>query len=132
MKSLESISLIAPCGMNCGICMAYLRKKNKCNGCRATNVWKPVTREQCKIKNCSNLSSQFCSACEEFPCKRLKHLDKRYRTKYGMSMIENLQTIEEAGIKKFLEMECSRWACPFCGGTICVHTRHCSNCTVAY
>ncbi len=26
--------LIAPCGMNCGTCLGYLREKNKCVGCR--------------------------------------------------------------------------------------------------
>ena len=27
--------LIAPCGMDCGLCMGYLREKNTCGGCRA-------------------------------------------------------------------------------------------------
>ena len=26
--------LIAPCGMNCGICKYYYREKDKCPGCR--------------------------------------------------------------------------------------------------
>ena len=39
----------APCGMNCGICMAYLRKKNKCNGCKAPNTWNPKTRNSCRV-----------------------------------------------------------------------------------
>jgi uncharacterized radical SAM superfamily Fe-S cluster-containing enzyme len=38
MKALENISLIAPCGMNCSICSAYLREKNKCPGCRLMNI----------------------------------------------------------------------------------------------
>jgi len=29
-KSYINSSLIAPCGMNCGICMAFLREKKKC------------------------------------------------------------------------------------------------------
>ena len=33
---------------------------------------------------------QYCYECAEFPCRSLKHLDKRYRTNYRMSMIENL------------------------------------------
>jgi len=45
-------SFIAPCGMNCSICMAYLRDKNKCSGCRGADVNKAVTRAKCKIKNC--------------------------------------------------------------------------------
>jgi len=65
---------------------------------------------------------KFCSdQCEKYPCQRLKSLDKRYRTKYGMSMISNLEYIRDHGIKKFLIREQKRWVK---GGKIyCVH-RH--------
>lgn len=45
-------TLIAPCGINCGICRAYLREKNKCPGCRLFNAQEPVSIARCKIKNC--------------------------------------------------------------------------------
>ena len=127
MKSL----LIAPCGMNCSICMAYLRDKNKCPGCRLFNKNEPVTIAKCKIKNCATFKkskSKFCFDCEEFPCDKLKHLDKRYRTKYNMSMIENLEFIKKNGIKKFIGNEKTRWACSECGGIINVHKGCCCNC----
>ena len=79
MKSANKFSLIAPCGMNCGICMAYLREKNKCPGCREFNKNEPVSIAKCKIKNCASFKSsksKFCFECAEFPCKNLKHLDK--------------------------------------------------------
>ena len=131
MKSLAKTSLIAPCGMNCGICRAYLREKNECPGCRAPDIDKPLTRVICKIKTCEffqNANSKLCFQCDEFPCDRLQHLDKRYRTKYGMSMIENLQNIKHLGIRKFVANETVRWACLECGGTVCVHTRICNDC----
>jgi hypothetical protein len=130
-QSLNNFSRIAPCGMNCGICVAYLRDKNKCPGCRGIDINKPVTRSQCKIKNCSTFQkekSPFCIECERFPCDRLKHLDKRYRTKYQMSMIENLGHIKELGLTKFIANERIRWACSACGGTVCVHKGYCYNC----
>lgn len=130
-QSLTIFSLIAPCGMNCGICLAFLREKNKCPGCRGIDLNPPVTRSRCKIKNCPtfrNPRSKFCFACETFPCDRLKHLDKRYRTKYHMSMIENLEHINKLGIKKFVAGEKSRWACFECGGTVCVHKGYCFYC----
>jgi hypothetical protein len=34
MPTRISKELIAPCGMNCAICKAYLRQRNPCNGCR--------------------------------------------------------------------------------------------------
>ena len=49
-------SLIAPCGMNCGICMAYLREKKKCPGCRVADTNKAITVIRCKIKNCHELN----------------------------------------------------------------------------
>ncbi|MBN2117149.1 MAG: DUF3795 domain-containing protein [Anaerolineales bacterium] len=135
MTSLTKISLIAPCGMDCGICMAYVRDKNKCPGCRARDRNEPVSVARCKIKNCATFKrskSKFCFECETFPCGRLKHLDKRYRTKYNMSMIENLKTIKTIGIRKFLANEKVRWTCPDCGGTICVHRGYCYNCGKKY
>jgi len=58
----------------------------------------------------------------------LKHLDKRYRTKYYMSMIENLESIEKIGVKKFVLNEKKRWKCPGCNGVICVHKGKCLKC----
>lgn len=124
-------SLIAPCGMNCSVCMAYLREKNKCPGCRLFNAEKPVTIARCKIKNCEVIQkdkAEFCFNCSDFPCRNLKHLDKRYRTKYNMSMVENLEYIKNKGIEEFLENEDVRWTCSECGGTICVHKGYCYSC----
>ena len=123
--------LIAPCGMNCGICLGYLRDKNKCPGCRSDNNHKLKSRSRCIIKNCELLAktdSKFCYDCEKYPCTRLKQLDKRYRTKYNMSMIENLEYIRENGLEKFVDKEKKRWACNNCGGTICVHRGFCFYC----
>jgi hypothetical protein len=131
MESLNKISLIAPCGMNCGICMAYLRDKNKCSGCRGVDTDKPITRTKCKIKNClifQKGETKFCFDCKKFPCNNLKHLDKRYQTKYNMSMIENLEYIKNFDINKFIRNEKIRWTCSECGGTICVHKGYCYGC----
>lgn len=130
MILLNGALLIAPCGMNCCICMAYLRKKNKCPGCRI-EANKPVTRVTCKIKTCETLTKNkltFCFECENIPCKNLKHLDKRYRTRYSMSMVENLENIKKSGIEEFLRNEKIRWTCTECGDTICVHKGNCYNC----
>jgi hypothetical protein len=131
MESLNRISLIAPCGMNCGTCMAYLREKNKCPGCRAADTDKAISVIRCKIKNCEMIQKgrvKYCFGCDNFPCKNLKHLDQRYRTTYNMSMIENLGDIRDFGIRKFLKNEDVRWSCSQCGGTICVHKGYCIDC----
>jgi hypothetical protein len=138
-KNLElndhaGLVLIATCGMNCGICVAHLRSKNVCPGCSIKDPSKSKTRSDCSLSNCILLNakgSDFCYGCGEYPCKRLKHLDKRYRTKYHMSMIENLENIKKLGIHHFVQNEQERWRCPECGGVICVHKGYCLACNAA-
>jgi len=130
MKSDEVLP-IAPCGMNCRVCIAYLREKNRCPGCRGNDAGKPVTRLRCKIKTCDFLKesgADFCGDCGKFPCASLKKLDSRYRSKYHMSMVENLENIHKIGIGNFLRNENIRWACSACGGTVCVHMHGCYSC----
>ena len=135
MDSDNKSNLIAPCGMNCGLCMAYLRKRNKCSGCRGPDEDKTITILRCKIKNCEVFKdgdAEFCFECEDFPCDKLEHLDKRYRNKYHMSMITNLKSIRDNGMEKFLEDESEKWTCSECGGTICVHKGYCYSCGRVY
>mgnify|MGYP001571610551 FL=1 len=71
---------------------------------------------------------RFCYECRDFSCRRLKTLDKRYRTFYHMSMIDNLEYIKEHGIKQFLEKEREKWQCPECGQAFCCHNGICFGC----
>jgi hypothetical protein len=130
MKFIDS-NFIAPCGINCGVCKMHLLNKTKCPGCRVIDAKKPKTRVNCKFKNCEifkNGKATFCYQCEEFPCQNLKHLDQRYRTKYHMSMIENLENIKKNGLAKFLKNEQIRWTCDSCGGTVCEQKGSCIDC----
>ncbi len=45
-------------------------------------------------------------------------MDKRYRIKYNMSMVENLENIKNFGIITFFGTEKQKWTCSECGGTI--------------
>ena len=123
--------LIAPCGMNCRLCYAFIRDKKRCPGCLGDDVHKSISCVRCRIKNCEKIAkggSRYCFRCESYPCARLKHLDKRYRTKYSMSMIENLEYIRQSGIRQFIWREKERWACPSCGGLLSVHRPRCLSC----
>jgi hypothetical protein len=127
----EELELMAPCGMNCGICLGYLRDKNRCPGCHGDDAKKSPSCLRCIISHCEMLKtseSGFCFECPKYPCRRLKDLDKRYRTKYAMSMIENLGFIREHGLNAFVEKEHERWRCRKCGGVICVHRHFCFSC----
>jgi hypothetical protein len=128
--------LIAPCGMNCALCSSYLAMKNDlkstgimktyCAGCRPRGKNCAFMKKKCDLLGEGKV--QYCYECGEFPCRRLKHLDERYRTNYRMSMIENLEYIKEHGIDKFLKKEEEKWRCPECGGTICCHNGICFSC----
>lgn len=125
--------LIAPCGINCGTCIAFLREKNRCHGCRHANLNIPVSRMSCIIKKCEELAkteSKLCVDCLRFPCARLKQLDKRYRTRYHTSLIRNLVTIRETGIENFLANEARKWSCPNCGSSLSVHRDSCLKCNL--
>jgi len=124
-------TMIAPCGMNCTLCYAHLRDKRKCDGCRGSDETKMPSCVRCMIRNCearTDSESDFCYVCAEYPCKKLKALDKRYRTKYAMSMLDNLSDIKTAGMDAFLMQQSERWTCPDCGGVICVHGGYCQTC----
>ena len=129
---LLSEELVAPCGMNCGICKFHYREKNICQSCRELQKKAPETRFHCIVRECKILKDRnwrYCSdKCENYPCKRLKALDKRYSTKYHMSMIENLNYIEENGMETFLEKEKQKWICPQCGGIVTCHGGMCLTC----
>jgi len=119
-------NLIAPCGINCGVCRAHLREKNRCPGCKNSPTLKSC--QNCKIKLCNKRKGEYClpraesrGGCADFPCERLKHLDKRYREKYGMSEIENLEFIKKHGIEKFLRNQIKKYICN--KGILCVHDR---------
>jgi len=120
------LSDIAPCGMNCRLCIAYVRAKNKCDGCLTPNT---KCSRNCTLRLCNLRTGNYCDhTCESFPCQRLKNLDKRYHTKYGMSMIENLLNIENRGVTQFVRNENERWACGVCGEILCVHQPNCLTC----
>ncbi len=124
-------TLIAPCGMNCTLCIGHQREKKQCPGCLAGDQNKPKNCVTCVIKNCEKLTkskSRFCYDCKTFPCARLKRLDKRYRTKYHMSMIENLKSLQALGIRQFVRNEKEKWACPNCRKVLSVHRENCQNC----
>lgn len=125
--------LIAPCGMNCSVCRFYLSKakglyKSKnagCVGCipRGIGCNNHGGCEPLKAK-----AVRFCYECTAFPCENMKKLEKRYSTKYHTSLIDNLMSIKENGIDKWLAGEESRWKCKKCGGTVSIHTHTCFDC----
>ncbi len=127
--------LVAPCGMNCGVCRAYLaysrgvpRKRGSvthCSGCLPR-------KKNCFIKRgCAQLSKnkvRFCYECEKMPCANVDRVDRRYRARYDTSLVGNLREIEENGMQAFLEAQTARFKCPACGDIVSVHDGKCYTC----
>ena len=122
--------------MNCGICKAYLAysrgvpyEKGKvihCAGCRVRNKNCAFLKKPCK--KFQNKEVEFCFECDKMPCANLDRLDRKYRERYGMSMVENLKEIEEKGMVSFLINQENKYKCPECGDVMSVHNRKCYKC----
>ena len=97
-----------------------------CIGCRPRDKKCAFLKKRCPLLMSGQI--QYCYECRDFPCERLRHFDRRYKTFFRMSMIENLEYIKQNGIEKFLEKEEEKWRCPECGGVICCHNGICFNC----
>ncbi len=123
---------IAPCGVNCAVCIAHLREKKTCPGCLSDeNEKKTGHCNHCSIRFCDEHKKSdfvYCFDCGKFPCTKMKNIDKRYKTKYKTSLINNLHEIEEYGMDDFLAEEKHRWICPMCGATLSVHRDLCDRC----
>ncbi|PWB60076.1 MAG: hypothetical protein C3F18_00180 [Nitrosomonadales bacterium] len=54
---LGDTDLIAPCGLNCGLCRAFVRDKNPCPGCRGGDSNKSNACLTCVITHCGELAA---------------------------------------------------------------------------
>jgi hypothetical protein len=122
-------NLIAPCGINCGVCYVYLREKKACLGCRGTDADKPGHCLKCRIKTCAvGKGFVFCVDCVDYPCALVKRMDKSYRTRYQVSLIEMALRLKAVGAEQFIIDEWKKWLCNTCGGVVSMHDRLCSEC----
>ena len=127
--------LIAPCGINCGVCLAYLREKDKCQGCLSYGKLKGRYGVKCGLKNCSEhkrADFKYCYECPKYPCTKLNSLENRYVEKHQLSLLDNLHYIQQYGEDEFIKIENKRWKCKNCGKTLCVHRNFCLNCKTEY
>jgi len=129
LTTMPSMTMLAPCGMNCAVCYVHLRKKKPCMGCRSMDGSQPNHCRKCKIKNCvTEKGIGFCFECPSFPCASIKRLDKSYRQRYQVSLIENGVQIKAVGIEQHVIEQKQQWTCTQCGCIICLHDRICSEC----
>ncbi len=131
MKMIENIleTMIAPCGVNCLACSAYLSDKKPCAGCRAPD--EQITRKSCR--NCVKKKCSFsqgllwCFQCPKFPCSRIKDLNKRYMQNYDVDIVQNgIDAYKNMPV--FLKEQKERFTCKLCNGVIDQHHKKCTEC----
>lgn len=130
MKMPDKIEevMFAPCGMNCMVCYKHCYTKKPCEGCFNSDIGKPEHCRKCKIKQCTAIKCvKYCFECNEFPCKFIKNLEKSYKIRYSISLIENSMVVKQEGLEAFMKRQQYDYKCD-CGGIISLHDAECSEC----
>ena len=99
-----------------------------CAGCRPRDKKCAFLKKGCELLLENKV--EYCYECPDFPCSKLRRLDKRYQANFKMGMIENLEYIKEHGINRFIDREYNKWKCMECDGVICCHSGICFNCGI--
>jgi hypothetical protein len=104
MQKASLWSLVAPCGIYCGECTAFLNKK--CGGCRSNQGLSEQYRRYCKIYKCSSVKGlKVCLECNEFPCKRFNFFKAEglEDSSWFLDVWSNMKQIVEMDIERFLK-----------------------------
>ena len=121
MMKQERERLVAPCGIDCGLCelhtckddqklYSYLlsrgipREKIPCAGCRNIRGDCPVIGGTCATYSCvTEKKAGFCFDCADFPCFRLNPSADRADILPHNLKVFNLCTIQRKGLGNFIE-----------------------------
>jgi Protein of unknown function (DUF3795) len=121
MISTERINLVAPCGIDCGICELYgcrgdarlfssltlkgiPTEKIPCDGCRSIEGNCPFIKEQCETYKCvAEKKVEYCFECSDFPCAKLHPSSKRAEILPHNMKVFNLCTMKRDGAEAFVE-----------------------------
>ena len=114
------IKLVAPCGLDCGICELYMSRKNQklmdflvstgipkevlpCDGCNSIEGKCPVIHGKCATFECiTEKGISYCSECNDFPCMKLAPTADRSDVLPHNMKVYNLCTIKKDGVEEFI------------------------------
>ncbi len=120
MTGKERLGMVAPCGIDCGICELVIcgdkpqmlealvahgipREKLPCAGCRSVKGNCPVLGDTCETFVCvKEKDVEFCHQCAEFPCSRLSPSADRANVLPHNMKVFNLCTIRRLGVEGFV------------------------------
>jgi hypothetical protein len=121
MATEERKRLVAPCGIDCGLCELYMCRDDKqiynyllsrgmpeekmpCAGCRAIEGRCPVIGDICATYLCvTEKKVDFCFDCLDFPCSKFNPSADRADVLPHNLKVFNLCTIQRRGMGAFIE-----------------------------
>ncbi len=113
------LKLVAPCGIDCGICELYLSRNNQqlmdflvstgiskhvlpCDGCNNIGEKYPIINGKFATYECTiEKGISYCSECNDFPCIKLAPTANRADVLPHNIKVYNLCIIKKDGIEKF-------------------------------
>ncbi len=120
MTSEERRELVAPCGIDCGICELYLCRDDArleqyliargipaerlpCSGCVPGHGDCPVVAGTCATWTCAQEHGvRFCFECTDFPCEKLSPAADRADVLPHNTKVFDLSVIERRGVDGFI------------------------------
>lgn len=133
MSNENRWNLVAPCGLYCGECTAFVG--GECGGCRSNEGLSKEYRKHCRIYGClGSKDLRICLECEGFPCEYfdLFKAEKLEHSSWYLDVWSNMKQVREIGLTVFLKKkenwlrkrkecaekrgnkycdECERWPC---------------------
>ena len=140
--------LLAPCGLYCGVCGAYLATRDdndklrqgmarvyrcapediNCRGCLSDLRFKHC--EVCVIRDCAQTKNLTgCHQCDEFPCDKIEALSAAFPdTPAGREVRRAIDAWRNLGDEAFVAAEEARWTCRSCGARLMRGQMRCNHC----
>jgi hypothetical protein len=127
----------AYCGLYCPACPNYMntqanpgapRITESCKGCKS-GICCLSWCDHCNLKACAKSKNiEFCSACQEYPCKDLVGFKNDSNYPYHSEVFGYLETIKMKGKETWLTEMRKRWSCPSCGTEFNWWMQTCAQC----
>ena len=158
-SEFENRSLMAPCGLYCGVCGVYLATRDdnekfrgllgglygtppeetRCRGCMQPEPPEVLYAycRSCRIRECvAGRGLTSCRQCEEWPCALVGWFPLATGRRVIMRTIplwreQVARHGEERGNVEWARAECERYHCPACGGPLFRGAQRCRACGAA-
>jgi len=134
--------LVAPCGLFCGACRAYIatlenndeprpgskQPSMQCDGCLGGGR-APAHIPKCEIRACAATKTKTgrCSECADFPCGRITDFNND-GMQHHSEVLANLRQLRTMGIKDWTKHEEDRWTCSKCQAKLSWYDAECPKC----